>query len=912
MPMQLTITVDLPAATLRRPFRAALAAHLAPALRALPPGKARHATLTAELLPGALTSAGKRLQVVLTLPAADTGLAPECLSAVTAAMTRPGAQAWRCAAVAAVEMAAPPMLRLQPDLDLRVSLHTPLVYAARSGAPRLDAASFLDLVQQRHLAVLGKSGDWPDTERSLGLLAHLAHDAPAAGPLSAVPVSGLRRPGDVVAPAQNLSAPAVAQGRGTALIGHLFLRKLSPALLAALCRLQAFGLVLPSAELPLEWRGHYTLAWQAGPWLDLALLHRRRLVVLAGSTLARQDAVPLPGADGQPLDPEALAAAVLARLAGNDALAAAPTSAFALHRDGHAPRIVERLELPDLLAQQHALQVLQPVLERCMEPCSHAYRPGRGRDSAIAAVRAALTDGWCHVLKADVAQCFASIAHAPLLGLLDELLPQSDVALRRLLRAAITQPFVLEGKAHTRTSGLAQGAPLSPLLVNLMLSALDRSIDTSRWRFVRYADDMVLLARSRIDAQAALVHVQQALAGLGLTLAAHKTHVGHFSQGFEFLGEQLSPRTLEPVQAAVAAHRKPLLVTEPYLQLGVNGAALEARRNGKLLGTWPLRRLSGLLVLARCTLSTTLLERCSAHDIPIAVALRSGKQVAVLTPNQRHTHQAQHRHACWHEAQPPGSRLALAGAVVQTKLGNTASLVQQREPGSPLLEVLAEARRAAARATSTDALRGHEGAAARAVFRWLQQQIVPGQREAFAARRRARGAPDRLNSVLNLGYYLLFTRLNAMLRLRGLNPYLGWLHDGDDDYETLVYDLMEPFRPFVDRLLLRQINRQALRAVNFESADGEHRLKRDAVRDFANAFEHMMGEPVGSHRLRDLLWMQVRSVEQMVHGQGALWLFQWQLRKQPVGAPDDEPSLLTLDTDPWLDDLPTDPGEAAE
>ena len=49
-----------------------------------------------------------------------------------------------------------------------------------------------------------------------------------------------------------------------------------------------------------------------------------------------------------------------------------------------------------------------------------------------------------------------------------------------------------------------------------------------------------------------------------------------------------------------------------------------------------------------------------------------------------------------------------------------------------------------------------------------------------------------------------------------LNPYLGWLHNSEEDYESLVYDLMEPFRPFVDRVVLRLINRQELRAADFD------------------------------------------------------------------------------------------------
>ena len=100
----------------------------------------------------------------------------------------------------------------------------------------------------------------------------------------------------------------------------------------------------------------------------------------------------------------------------------------------------------------------------------------------------------------------------------------------------------------------------------------------------------------------------------------------------------------------------------------------------------------------------------------------------------------------------------------------------------------------------------------------------------------------------------------------------------DDDYETIVYDMMEPFRPFIDRLLLRLINRQALRALHFEPKPGAHWLTRDGQRLLAEAVERMFVERAGRHRLRDLMWTQVRAVSDLVSGAGQMWMFRWQLR----------------------------------
>lgn len=898
MVLRVTGSVLVAARLLRSPaFGPVLAARIASFLPVDGPPALRCTALSAEPAAptqGARTPGWRTVSVRLSAPTAGADDAPALIEALQRGaagnsgvelLGMPGIDTTR-------ETPAPAHVT---GADLRLSFLTPIEWPAGPAGRMPGAQDFLALVEARHEKVFGRSQPWPDDASTIRLLAHFARDA-ATQRAHADPASAAKPP---------LTTPV-------RVVGPVFLRGASAALVAALHRLSSAHLPGAVRGLRVEWRGRFVLGWQQSPWLDRALAKERRIIAVARLALARDDIDPVLAAGGDVARAPELARLVATHCrdtAGGSSAAPAtppvPNTAFLLHRAGHAPRIVERLGTRELVLEQHLLQILQPAFERLLLPCAFGYRPGRGREAAVAELRAALRQGYAHVLRTDIAQCFPSIDHDRLLALVDHALPRCDMRLRELLAQRIRQPYLLDGQTFARTRGVAQGAPLSPLLVNLFLTELDRCIDPRRWRYLRFADDIVVLARTRTEVEEARSTLARAVGQLGLALSPAKTRIVHPREGFEFLGEMFSPATLDPDAPSTAAQRKMLLVTEDFLQIGVNGEALEARRRGTLAGTWPLRRLGGLLLLARCNLSTAVLERCSTHEIPIAVALRSGKQIAVLVPNQRRAHDALHRHATWHDALAPEMRLALAQAVVQAKLGNGAALVRQREPSSPLLGVIAEASRAAARATTTDALRGHEGAVARQVFRWLQEQILPPQREAFASRRRARGGPDRFNSAINLGYYLLYTRLNAMLRLRGLNPYLGWLHDGvDDDYETLVYDLMEPFRCFVDRMLLRQINRQALQARHFEQRDGQWRLTRPALRDFGENFERTLGEAVGRHRLRDLLWLQVRAVDDLVCGRGAAWVFHWHLRRSDAGASDAEPPLLTVADDAWTDDAP--------
>ena len=122
--------------------------------------------------------------------------------------------------------------------------------------------------------------------------------------------------------------------------------------------------------------------------------------------------------------------------------------------------------------------------------------------------------------------------------------------------------------------------------------------------------------------------------------------------------------------------------------------------------------------------------------------------------------------------------------------------------------------------------------------------------------------------------------MNGIVRSHGLNPYLGLLHDGEEDYETLVYDMVEPFRPFVDRMIIRMINRKELRAASFGDGEPQFRLNREAIQSVVRAFEETMRESMSHSTISDVMLAQVRSLRKLVLGEGPFWLFRWMLRSE--------------------------------
>lgn len=184
----------------------------------------------------------------------------------------------------------------------------------------------------------------------------------------------------------------------------------------------------------------------------------------------------------------------------------------------------------DRVAQTAALQVLQPLLETRQSDASFAYRPARGVADAVAAVRAAHGRGLVWTLEADIADYFDRIAHARLMAELAIWL-EADPVLALMAR------WLHGFDSHGR--GIAQGAPIAPLLANLYLHPLDRLLSISGYVPVRYADDFVIAAATREAAGAACRLARGVLRERGLDLVPAKTRVVPPGTPFVFLGQKL-------------------------------------------------------------------------------------------------------------------------------------------------------------------------------------------------------------------------------------------------------------------------------------------------------------------------------------------------------------------------------------
>jgi RNA-directed DNA polymerase len=189
----------------------------------------------------------------------------------------------------------------------------------------------------------------------------------------------------------------------------------------------------------------------------------------------------------------------------------------------------------DRVVQRAVVHVLEPIFERDFAPTSYGFRPGRGCQDALARVEALLAAGYDYVVDADLKSYFDTIPHERLMQRI-----RGKVADGRLLRLieSFLKAGIFEGlREWTPVAGAPQGAVLSPLLSNIYLDPLDHLMRARGIEMVRYADDFVILCRTRQDAEGALALVQAWVGENGLTLHPTKTRIVQAStDAFDFLG----------------------------------------------------------------------------------------------------------------------------------------------------------------------------------------------------------------------------------------------------------------------------------------------------------------------------------------------------------------------------------------
>ena len=208
--------------------------------------------------------------------------------------------------------------------------------------------------------------------------------------------------------------------------------------------------------------------------------------------------------------------------------------AYIRKSDG-TPRPLGIPTVRDRIVQGAILHAIEPIFEQQFAAHSYGFRPGRSCRHALKRVQELLDDGHYYVVDADLKSYFDTIPHQKLMEQVQKHV--ADGRVLKLIESFLEAKIMEDLSQWTPTAGAPQGAVLSPLLSNIYLNPLDHQMEAAGYQMVRYADDFVILCKTKEQAQSALDAVAAWTAQAGLTLHPHKTRiVDSRVEAFEFLG----------------------------------------------------------------------------------------------------------------------------------------------------------------------------------------------------------------------------------------------------------------------------------------------------------------------------------------------------------------------------------------
>ena len=299
------------------------------------------------------------------------------------------------------------------------------------------------------------------------------------------------------------------------------------------------------------------------------------------------------------------------------------------------------------------------------------------------------------------------------------------------------------------------------------------------------------------------------------------------------------------------------------------GERLVVTKERERLEDVPIIHVEQVVVMGNIQVTTPAVALLLQQEVDVVFLSSRGKfRGRLMTTGSRF---AQLRHRQLRLMGDERQTLAIAQAIIWSKLVNQAYLLQTLGAQQAARSIQRDAQKAR-QASKVESLRGHEGAAGARYFAALRG-LIP---DAWGFQQRVYHPPtDRVNAMLSLGYTLVLKDATAAVQLVGLDPFLGFFHAINYGRPSLVLDLMEPFRPLVDEMVVQIIHEGTIERDDFRpprDGDAAVLLTDKACTRYFQAYERQIkrrtvspstGQRTSYYRCLEL---QARQLAQMIMG----------------------------------------------
>lgn len=239
----------------------------------------------------------------------------------------------------------------------------------------------------------------------------------------------------------------------------------------------------------------------------------------------------------------------------------------------------------------------------------------------------------------------------------------------------------------------------------------------------------------------------------------------------------------------------------------------------KLVAKLNVHSILAVMIVGDCTLTTYLINKLTEHGISIYFLNYSLK-------NQNHINSVAEGNYQLREKQyflPPQSQLEISKNIVKNKITNQYDVLKKAKK-EDLSEVMEKSFARIDKVENLQQLLAHEGYFSSKYFPLLFEDVD-------WHRRAPQTKEDPINTVLDVGYTILFNYIDSLLNLFGFDCYKGIYHQEFYKRKSLVCDLMEPIRPIIDYNIIKAINLKQFSLENdFDFSKGQFGFENYGIR----------------------------------------------------------------------------------
>lgn len=256
---------------------------------------------------------------------------------------------------------------------------------------------------------------------------------------------------------------------------------------------------------------------------------------------------------------------------------------------------------------------------------------------------------------------------------------------------------------------------------------------------------------------------------------------------------------------------------------------LEEVEEKKTLTKLPFQKILALFVVGHIHITTPLIEKCKKFNVALVVMKPSFRPVFYWSNSAEANYLLRQK-----QYQLPKEDITIAKWIVYNKIKNQLLLLQKsRKVDAKTLEAKDICNKALSiwlnRIVEYNRLMGLEGYVSKMFFAAYYQEMK-------WENRRPRAKSDAINATLDIGYTMLFNYIESFVRMFGFDVYVGVYHRLWFKRKSLICDLVEPFRPIIDRAVRTAYNRKQFSTKDFQIHKGEYRLKLEKNADYTKIF----------------------------------------------------------------------------